>query len=310
MGETLDYKGNKGFRLLSIHERLGRGEWISKAKLAKEYNVTGKTIQRDIDDLRAYLAENTLSVHAGDIKYDKSKNAYYLVQSAQSVLTSQEVLAVGKILLESRAFCKTELDKLLAKLLVLLTAKERKQVEEIIRNELFYYVPLQHNKQLLEPMWQLSQYIVKSEVIQIAYVRKDGVARTHMIKPVSIMFSEYYFYLIAYMADNSKDYPTVFRIDRLNSIKGTAEKFSIPYRDKFNEGEFRKRVQFMYSGELRRVKFEFSGSSLEAVLDRLPTAHVLSRQEGKYIIQAEVYGDGIDMWLRSQGEYIKLLEKI
>lgn len=310
MGETLDYKGNKGFRLLSIRERLSKGEWINKAKLAKEYNVTDKTIQRDIDDLRAYLAENALSAYSGDIKYDKSQNAYYLVQAAQSTLTSQEVLAVGKILLESRAFCKTELDAMLVKLLVQLTVKERKQVEEIIRNEQFYYVPLQHNKQLLNPVWELSQYIVKSEIVQIAYVRKDGVARTHAIKPVSIMFSEYYFYLIAYMADNSKDYPTVFRIDRLDHIKGTGEKFSIPYREKFNEGEFRKRVQFMYSGELRKVTFEFSGSSLEAVLDRLPTAKVLSGHEGTYIIQAEVYGDGIDMWLRSQGEYIKLLDKV
>ena len=61
----------------------------------------------------------------------------------------------------------------------------------------------------------------------------------------------------------------------------------------------------MYSGELRKVKFKFSGSSLEAVLDRLPTAEVMSERDGKYIIAVEVYGNGIDMWLRSQGDYIR-----
>lgn len=307
MQGQLDYKGNRGFRLLSIHERLSKGEWINKAKLATEYNVTEKTIQRDIDDLRAYSTENAAYNEQKNIKYDKVQNAYYLVQSTRQTLTNREVLAVGKILLESRAFCKNDLDTVLAKLLAQITASERKQVEEIIRNEQFYYVPLRHNKHLLDPIWELSQYIVKSEVIQIAYVRQDGVAREHIIKPVSIMFSEYYFYLIAYMANNSKDYPTVFRVDRIEGINSIGEKFLIPYREKFNEGEFRKRVQFMYSGGLRKVTFEFSGSSIEAVLDRLPTAEVMSEVEGKYLIVVEVYGDGIDMWLRSQGESVKVL---
>ena len=68
------------------------------------------------------------------------------------------------------------------------------------------------------------------------------------------------------------------------------------------------RIQFMYGGELRKIKFDFTGPSVEAVLDRLPTAEILHVENGVYRIQAEVYGNGIDMWLRSQGELIKLVE--
>ena len=118
------------------------------------------------------------------------------------------------------------------------------------------------------------------------------------------MFSEYYFYLIAYIADGSKDFPTVFRIE---SFHGTGVQFRIPYRDKFNDGEFRKRVQFMYSGELRRGKFEYSGPSIEAILDRLPTAEVLAKKDRGYTVSAEVYGKGIDIWLRSQGASVKII---
>ena len=107
------------------------------------------------------------------------------------------------------------------------------------------------------------------------------------------------------MADGSKDFPTIFRIDRITNLRGTKQHFNIPYKDKFDDGEFRKRVQFMYSGELRRVTFEYSGPSIEAVLDRLPTAEIVEEHEGVYTIKAEVYGNGIDMWLRSQGENIK-----
>lgn len=121
------------------------------------------------------------------------------------------------------------------------------------------------------------------------------------------MFSEYYFYLIAFMADVSKDYPTIFRIDRIENVKSLNKKFQIPYKDKFNEGEFRKRVQFMYSGSLHRVTFEYSGQSIEAVLDRLPTAEILSCDNDKYVVRAEVFGDGIEIWIRSQGKLINVL---
>ena len=47
---------NKGQRLLGIFDRLSRGELISKEVLAREYGVTEKSIQRDIDDIRNYLA--------------------------------------------------------------------------------------------------------------------------------------------------------------------------------------------------------------------------------------------------------------
>lgn len=193
----------------------------------------------------------------------------------------------------------------MTKLLAQVNPHDRKQVEEMIRNEQFNYMPLRHGKKLFTAIWELSQYITKNEVIRIAYSRKDGVEREHQVKPMAIMFSEYYFYLIAYMADGSKEFPTIFRIDRIASFQGTEVRFSIPYRDRFNDGEFRKRVQFMYSGELRKVKFKYSGPSIEAVLDRLPTAEVLEEKDGVYTVTVEVYGKGIDMWLRSQGAYVK-----
>ncbi|MEG0835721.1 MAG: WYL domain-containing protein, partial [Christensenellaceae bacterium] len=56
------------------------------------------------------------------------------------------------------------------------------------------------------------------------------------------------------------------------------------------------------------VNFTYSGPSIEAVLDRLPTAEITKEDNGVYTLRAEVYGDGIDMWLRSQGEKVKILE--
>ena len=53
------------------------------------------------------------------------------------------------------------------------------------------------------------------------------------------------------------------------------------------------------------VRFTYTGPSIEAVLDRLPTAEVISEHDGVYEVRAEVFGSGIEMWLKSQGGFIK-----
>ena len=303
----IDFKENKGFRLLSLYERLSRGEVICKAALAQTFGVSDKTIQRDIEELRIYLAETRTDEGEASIVYDRARGGYLLTRAASEWLTNEDVLAVCKILLESRAFCKEELDALLKKLLCQTAPHDRAQVGKIIRSEQHYYVPLRHGKKLLSAIWELSQHMTAQHTIRISYCRQDGTERVHEVNPVAVMFSEYYFYLIAYLADGRKEFPTIFRIDRIASFEPTGTTFRVTHSNKFSDGEFRQRIQFMYAGALRRVTFEYSGTSVEAVLDRLPTARIRSEDNGVYRIEAEVYGNGIDMWLRSQGDKVKVV---
>ena len=60
----------------------------------------------------------------------------------------------------------------------------------------------------------------------------------------------------------------------------------------------------MYGGRLERIQFRYSGPSLEAVLDRLPTAEVAGKDGEGWIVEAEVFGKGIEMWLNSQGSWV------
>ena len=64
----------------------------------------------------------------------------------------------------------------------------------------------------------------------------------------------------------------------------------------------------MYTGKLHKVKFWFRGSSLEAILDRIPTAKVLEHSEKGYLITAETYGEGMEMWLKSQGNNVEFTD--
>lgn len=295
---------NKGQRLLGIFDRLSRGETISKEVLAREYGVTEKSIQRDIDDIRSYLAGDK-DEGAADICYDRQAKGYRLVEEESRCLTRKEILAMAKILLESRAFAKEELHTILDKLIEACPREGRKVVEDMIRNETFCYVPPRHGKKLLDALWDISLFIKNREIIRFSYKRQDGAEKEHAAKPVALLFSEFYFYLVAYKEEET-EFPTIFRVDRIKDMESTGNTFHIPYADRFKDGEFRKRVQFMYPGPLRRVKFTYSGPSVEAVLDRLPTAQILEEKEGVYTITAEAYGIGIDMWLGSQGDKVKL----
>ena len=57
------------------------------------------------------------------------------------------------------------------------------------------------------------------------------------------------------MVNKDDEIPIVFRIDRITEVRNTNKKFDIPYSSRFEDGEFRKRIQFMYSGKLHKVKF-------------------------------------------------------
>lgn len=306
----MEQNGVKSARLLEIYSRLSEGAVLKKSELAQDFHVTQRSIQRDIEDLRCFFAERHLEQ---DVIYDTKLRGYRLMQATPKGLSNSEILAVCKILLESRSMRKDEMLPILDKLICCAVPESsQKAVKALIANEELHYVEPHHNRPILDGLWEIGQAIKNQQIIEIEYERmKEPRLVRRRVQPVGIMFSEYYFYLTAFLEDktdfeNPDDlFPTIYRIDRIHSFKVLDEHFRIPYTSRFEEGEFRKRVQFMYGGKLERVKFRYSGPSIEAVLDRLPTARILSQDENGWTVEAEAFGKGIEMWLRSQGEYIE-----
>ncbi|WP_408956598.1 helix-turn-helix transcriptional regulator [Natroniella sp. ANB-PHB2] len=259
--------------------------------------------------MRAYFAEMHPYEDATKLVYRRDKGGYLLKREGSKWLTNEEILVLGKVLLESRAFSKEEMDNLLDKLVLQSVLKEYQHIKDIIKNERFHYNPVRHQKSLFQIIWDISKAIRESKLIEIDYRKSNSVnCKQHLLKPVGIIFSEFYFYLAAYICEYDFDFPTIYRLDRIENYNIKEERFHIPYAERFEEGEFRKRVQFMQAGKLMKIKFRFFGQSLEAVLDRLPTAQVIKEDGDSYLIEAEVYGRGIKMWLLSQAQYIEILE--
>lgn len=315
-----EMKEDKVVRALQIYAKLSDGYVVNKAEEARRYGVNERSIQRDIDDIRNFLdtdSERTGVVNS--IIYDRQAKGYRLETLYKIRLKNSEALALCKILLDSRAFTKNEMVKMLDKLIACCVPNSnQKVVKDLIMNEEFHYVEPRHKSEFLEKMWEIGRAVQETRYIEMDYLRtKDKTVVHRKVKPVAIMFSEYYFYLTAFIADEEvrKDFdvlndsfPTIYRIDRIKSWKALDERFHIPYSSRFEEGEFRKRIQFMYGGKLQKVTFQYTGTDVDAVLDRLPTAKILNEEDGAYTIHAEVFGSGIDMWLRSQGNHVRIME--
>lgn len=318
--EQIDLKIAKD-RLLAMYAQLAEGKPLYKAREAVKYNCSLRSIQRDIEDLRSFFADRSETTGVvQELIYDRKLNAYRLVPPLRNLLTNEETFAVLKVLLESRSLTKAELFPILEKLISCCVPPDnRRQVTDLIANEKYHYVEPRHKKEILEKMWNLSAAIRAHKEIKITYMRQSGDDVSRLLKPVGIMFSEFYFYLVGFIDKENQlekikfevendPFPTIYRIDRIKEYAVTDRHFNVPYQNRFEEGEFRKRVQFMYGGKLQKIKFWYKGPSVEAVLDRLPTAKILQHDGNGYLISAEVFGKGIDMWLRSQGDMVEMVE--
>lgn len=311
----------KPFRILEMYLRLLDGEVLTRPEEAARYGIDIRSVQRDINALRLFLSGQTIEGFSQTVAYSR-KAGGYILRGNKKDLTREEALALCKILLESRAFTKEEMESIVDK--IIRSAVPRRDivpVQQLVNNEKQYYEELQHHDSaLLEKIWAIGDAVSARQMLLIRYEKRDGSEVERMVKPLSIMFSEYYFYLIAELADPAEAgltketyrFPTVYRLDRIRSFT-PGEPFKVDYSRRFQSGEVRRRVLYMFGGPLEHVTFEYvTADSVDHVLDRLPTARIekeeaLSDGRTKYTISADVYGlAGIRLWMRSQGPQLRV----
>lgn len=88
---------------------------MKKADEATRFKVNERAIQRDLEDIRAYFAEDHEANR--ELIYDRIQKGYVLVENQKKSLTNSEILTVCKILLESRSLTKIEMYPIIDKLL-------------------------------------------------------------------------------------------------------------------------------------------------------------------------------------------------
>ena len=291
---------NSNQRILEIYFRLFQGEKLRLEQLAEQYHVSKRTLQRDL----AAISEASSTADIGQAITYHSKEGWYILDTLDR-FTPQEILIIGKILLESRALTKNELTAILNHLLLELSSDPRQQVKLAMANELLGYYPLKHQENLLQLVWDFSRYISEQRTLAFDYRKNSGAFVKGCGLPVSLYFSEYYFYVLLFNP-TYQSYVT-YRLDRFGSIIETAETIRIPYKDRLKDSELRKKMYFMYAGKEVTFTFRFWGIA-EAALDKLPESKIIrTHTDSSVTIEATAYDTGVIMWLLSQGSNVHVL---
>lgn len=274
MKVRLNLEKDKVFRVLEIYTKLLKGEIIKTSEEAQRYGVNERSIQRDINDIRTYLKDDKKEYHKGTsqrdhrvIRYSKADKGYHLVEEhKQEQLSNKEILAVCKILLSSRALVKSELEIVLDKLIQCCdTPDDQLMISELIANEKYHYKQPKHQTSYLSKMNDIAKAIETRHILQIEYeLDKDKKCIKQAIKPVSILFSEYYFYITAFREDKNRkhtietmyaDSPMLYRIDKIRELKVSKKRFYLSYQNRYVEETFREKLLQDYSSKSKWVKF-------------------------------------------------------
>lgn len=289
-------------RILAIFLLLLKGRQLKKITLANDFGVSPRSIQRDLATLRDILETSELGYR---LTFDEVTNYFKLKKLA--VLEPQEILLITKIMLESRSLPKNEMEDILNHLIDQVAPEEKKKISQLIGNEKLLYLPLTNSQPKKERIWELSQSIPKKQALTITYQKNSGERVERTVLPVSLFFSEYYFYLLCY--NPQFESYLYYRVDRIEKLEKSSKKIYIDQKDRLEEGELRKKVHLMYAGQELTFTFQFWGI-VEAALDKLPTARVIQTHQDSVVIEAIAFDRGVLMWLLSQGSLVKVLSPI
>lgn len=285
-------------RISTIIFKMLSGEHLSIFELSEYYNINIRTIQRDFEKIKI-----TAKSFGYTLTYISTTQKYYL--SYPKKLDFKDSLALIKILLASRALPKREMTKLLFNIINLNSESEIDIIKNSINNELTFYFPLQHNADLLDKIEQMSHYIKKKRILRIEYQKWDHSLTNRSVLPVSIFFSEYYFYIICYEVTQKK-YINL-RLDRFIAITETNDFVSIGHQERLEEKDIREKMLLMQYGRKLIFQFKFSGV-VESALDKFPNSRVIkSFNDNSVLIEAEAYDTGIIMWILSQSHKAEIV---
>ena len=293
---------NAAYRQLTIMQRLLTGEVVRKDELAHQFSISLRAVQRDISQVRAFIADQWPIYR---LTYLPEYQGYTL-NLYQNTVSKGALLILIKILLASRSLTTAEMTQTIDNLLALIPHADREELLPIIKNERFYYTPVHHQQPLLQRIWELSQDILQHRTLTIDYEKIAYQLVTRTVLPEAIIFSEYYFYLVAYYPVYKQN--LFYRIDRIRHVREADEQISQSRGARFEDGRLRQVVHYMQTGQKMTIQFEFFGFA-EAALDRFPTAKILTRNSKRHsvLIEAEVFDQGAKMWLLSQGPSVRVV---
>ncbi len=306
-------KGSSNKRITETVMRMIRGDKFTKDEYIEKTGVSYRTFVRDMDIVKSNFKDSeNFKYH-----YDRVTKSYFLER--KSSIPVEEVFAIIKVLIGTRAFSKAELRDITDDLLLTVGVNEEPIIDKALTTIRSGYHSVSTSDHLIQDIMKFNNFILDQKTIHFAYLSSDvkGVSpKTHKGVPLSLYFSNHYFYVVMYIVKDgeTKGDTYVYRIDRFTDIMSTDRSIQVP-RDKWeDEDTMRSKTYLLNSGSNISYQFIYRGYP-QAALDQLPGSKlkhatdgsIFHAKDGGVVLEGNLSFNGAVMWVLGQGDLVTVL---
>jgi len=305
-------KDNSNKRITEIMLQLMEGDKINLNEMVEKYAVSKRTIQRDISTIKNNFkdSENFEYLH------DTVSQEYYLKKNGE--IPFEEILAIMKVLIGTRAFSKAELRDISDDLLLTVGSDDQKIIKKTLTTIRSGYQPISKTDHLIQDVLKFNKFIDEQTTIEFSYQSSDVTrkkSRQHEGVPLSLYFADHYFYVAMYIvkSENAAETGTyVYRIDRFDdNINVIGKKIKVPRELWEDEDTIRDKTFLLNSGDKISYVFSYRGYP-QVALDQLPGSKLKLAADGTtyrdksggVIVEGSLSFNGAFMWVMGQGDKV------
>lgn len=280
----------KGNRLFEIIYTLLDKKNVTAKELAEHFEVSQRTIYRDIEDLsQAGVPIYMTKGKGGGISL---LSDFILNKAILSQKEKKEILAAMQGL---NAVNKSEFNGVLSKLSSFLGGDNENWIEVDFSN-------WDKNNTLGEKFTTIKNSIINKNLISFEYFNSNGKLLERIVEPLKLVFKGQGWYLYAYCREREDN--RFFKLTRMSNINIILENFNRTVPNKIFSEE-----DTGYYNELIHLKLRIDKKLAFRIYDEL---HNYSLDDnGDFIVNLDFpSGDWLFGYLMSFGEYIEVLEPL
>lgn len=278
-------------RLIEITIILLNRRTITASELSKRFNVSTRTIYRDIDVLSGSGVPVfcTQGLNGGISILDN----YTINRASLSEKESEQIIFALQSLMATKY---PEIELILDKLGALFNSSSKDWIS--IDFTRWGSSPNEFNRFNL-----IKDAILKQNVIEFTYINADNIKSNRKIAPLRLMFKSQSWYLWGFCY-NRKDYRT-FRITRIRSVETTETHFE---RNDFAVLIQNTDEKEVYAKSNINLSLQFTKQALSRLYDDFEDKYINACEDGTYLVNVTLPEDEwVYGYILSFGSYVKVL---
>ncbi len=285
------------YRLLAIVMLLLNKEKISAGELAGQFEVSPRTIYRDIEAI-CQAGIPIISFQGIDGGFSIMDN-YKL---DKNLFTPEEILSILAALEGLNTTLEDKNIKNITEKIKALSPKKDnyfKQQNQIIMD----LNPWGENKEIKEKLDQLKQAIKENKIIKISYINSKRENSEREIEPLTLVLKGTTWYLYAFC--NLREDYRIFRLSRITSIKTTEKSYKKEHK---NFKEFEKENHWEQQGKEVDLEMLFKPEAFMRIQDFFTEKQIEVKDDGSILVNVTfpedywVYG-----FILSFGDSVEIL---